>query len=178
MATVPGVPTDVALIVLSPASINVTWVAPADDGGADITSYIVGRLNTANLTLTTKNVGLVLTYNDTDLTERTTYVYAVKAVNSEGESDSSTSAQATTIDYFQTTQDYLNTQAGTVGLTKQQCLVRLAGVTDLNTAQDAANKYASVHPTRRTTAGALNIKVSQVGMTAQDAARRLSGLPS
>ena len=72
------------------------------------------------------------------------------------------------------TQYYLNTLAGTVGLTKQQCLVRLAGVTDENTAQDAANKYASTHPTRKSIAGALSAKAGIAMCDAQDASRRIS----
>ncbi len=74
---------------------------------------------------------------------------------------------------LRTTQEYLNAKCGTVGLTKQQCLARLAGM-NMQTQKDhgtLANNYAGT--TGRTTQEALNVKVGTTGLTKQEAARRL-----
>lgn len=69
----------------------------------------------------------------------------------------------------QTTQERLNNKLGTVGLTIQQCLQRLAGPAgQAMTAQDAANNYAGTQG--KTVEDALNTKVGKVGWTKQDAA--------
>lgn len=70
------------------------------------------------------------------------------------------------------TQDNLNRKLGTVGLTKQQCLQRLAGPAgEGRTAQEAANLYAGT--VGKTTQDALNTKAGTVGLTTQDASRRI-----
>lgn len=77
-----------------------------------------------------------------------------------------------------TTQEYLNYKAGTVGLTKQQCLQRLAGAAGIGmTSQDAALNYAGLND-RSTLQNAIKNKVggataTDVNMTTQEAARRL-----
>lgn len=83
---------------------------------------------------------------------------------------------------LKTEQDYLNTKAGTVGLTKQQTLQRLFGAvgsdpTNPMTAQDAANNYATTGTTfsiaealRRKVGGATATNTDIYG---QEAARRL-----
>ena len=79
-----------------------------------------------------------------------------------------------------TTQQYLNTKLGTVGLTKQQCLQRLFGAAGQGmTAQDAALNYAGTN-SRTTTQGALKTKAgaSAAGadnlvFTSQENARRI-----
>jgi hypothetical protein len=70
------------------------------------------------------------------------------------------------------TQGYLNTKAGTVGLTKQQCLIKLAGAGGAGrTAQDAANNYAGT--VGRSIASALSKKAGIANRDAQDASRRI-----
>lgn len=79
---------------------------------------------------------------------------------------------------LRTTQEYLNAKAGTVGLTKQQCLQYLAGAGAIGmTAQDAANYYAATgdhfrvqHALKNKVGGAT---ASNVDITTQEAARRL-----
>lgn len=77
---------------------------------------------------------------------------------------------------LRTTQEYLNAKAGTVGLTKQQCLQYLAGSGAIGmTAMDAANNYAGT-PLRMNIGQAINFKAGTMGnvdMTEQEAARRL-----
>lgn len=75
---------------------------------------------------------------------------------------------------LRTTQEYLNAKLGTVGLSKQQCLVRLAGfLGDGPTSDTAANIYAGV--SGYTEQNALNIKVGESALDfgKQEAARRL-----
>lgn len=76
---------------------------------------------------------------------------------------------------LRTTQEYLNAKLGTVGLTKQQCLARLANVSENSATVDiSANIYAST--TGRTAQDALMIKTSQpitAGLSKQESARRL-----
>jgi hypothetical protein len=76
---------------------------------------------------------------------------------------------------LRTTQEYLNAKLGTVGLTKQQCLIRLAALADQTATQDiSANAYAGT--TGRTAQEALNVKTAQTQVTTftkQEAARRL-----
>lgn len=79
-----------------------------------------------------------------------------------------------------TTQQYLNTKAGTVGLTKQQALQYLAGAGAIGmTAQDAARNYAGAGPGNddRSIQQSLKHKIGAAGsdldITSQEAARRL-----
>ncbi len=85
---------------------------------------------------------------------------------------------------LRTTQEYLNDKAGTVGLSKQQCLQRLAGpagslISNPMTAQDAARNYAGSGPGGydRSTSQSIKHKAgasgSDVDITGQEAARRI-----
>ena len=85
---------------------------------------------------------------------------------------------------LRTTQEYLNAKLGTVGLTKQQCLQRLAGgvaplASNPMTAQDSALNYGATN-SRTTVQGALKTKVGasvagsdNVVLSTQEIARRL-----
>lgn len=79
---------------------------------------------------------------------------------------------------LRTTQEYLNAKAGTVGLSKQQCLQRLAGAGAIGmTAQDAALNYAGLND-RSSVQNAIKNKVGGAtardnDITEQEAARRL-----
>lgn len=81
-----------------------------------------------------------------------------------------------------TTQEYLNNKLGTQGLSKQQCLNRLAGAAASSgstglSAAEAAGRYASLGiNSGQTVQGGLNRKVGIVnpaGLTTQIAASRL-----
>ena len=78
---------------------------------------------------------------------------------------------------IRTTQEYLNAKLGTVGLTKQQCLARLAGVPETQTVDISANAYAATSAIAgRTAQEALNVKVASnpvTVLTKQEAAARL-----
>jgi fibronectin type 3 domain-containing protein len=79
----PGAP------VLTSASggdsqVTLAWTAPADDGGAPITSYEVRRSTSSGNEVLVATPGDVLTYTDIGLTNGQTYYYVVAAVNTAG----------------------------------------------------------------------------------------------
>ena len=81
--------------------VTLTWTAPTDDGGADVTNYEVYRSTVQGEEVLVTTVGDVATFQDTGLTNGTTYWYQVAAVNSAGvgvrsnEASSKPSAPAT-----------------------------------------------------------------------------------
>ena len=85
----PSAPADV-VAVNSGSNMTVTFTAPADNGGAAITSYIVVSSPSANC-LTRVNT---TTYTCTGLTAGANYTFTVKAVNVRGESSASQASTA------------------------------------------------------------------------------------
>ena len=81
-ATLPGSPTDVAATA-GGSSASLTWVAPASDGGAPITHYVITPYvgTTAQAPVT---AGSGTTFDVTGLTNGTTYTFTVTATNSAG----------------------------------------------------------------------------------------------
>jgi titin len=95
--TAPNAPTGVSATAVSPTRINLSWVAPSNNGGSAITSYKIevksGSGSFANLVSSTGNT--TTTYSHTGLTTDTTYTYRVSAINSIGTSSSSSETSAT-----------------------------------------------------------------------------------
>ncbi|MGA1848601.1 MAG: fibronectin type III domain-containing protein [Thermoplasmatota archaeon] len=73
-------------------AIFLQWEEPVDNGGQEITSYILLRGNHQNNVSFHKDVGLVLNYTDEDAEPGVGYFYAVVATNLEGESPASSAA--------------------------------------------------------------------------------------
>jgi hypothetical protein len=95
-ATVPGVPT---AVVITPGNreVTVSWTAPANNG-AQITGYKVQVYGAAGAALTRSclvnaTTSSAKTCTITDLTNDTTYGFAVNAINSKGSSAYSTVTQ-------------------------------------------------------------------------------------
>jgi uncharacterized repeat protein (TIGR02543 family) len=91
-AGVTNAPTNV-VAVTNGSNMTVTFSAPSDNGGSEITSYVVtstpaGATCTAGANATS--------YTCTGLTAGTNYTYSVKAVNSMGQSSDSLSSTAVT----------------------------------------------------------------------------------
>ncbi len=89
-ARVPGVPTGVTATP-SNSSANVTWTAPADDGGSQVSSYTVtaspgGAASTVN--------GTTFTTAVTGLTNGTSYTFTVVATNVAGAGSPSAASSA------------------------------------------------------------------------------------
>ncbi len=71
-------------------------------------------------------------------------------------------------------QEYLNKKLGTVGLTKQQCVIRLAGIAEQDAPTSRAwNAYAGTLGTGRTAQEAANYLVGTVGLPIQECDRLL-----
>jgi fibronectin type 3 domain-containing protein len=79
--------------------IKLTWQAPAQDGGAPVTSYGVYRAESSSGPYTKiTTVGSVLTHTDAGLPNGATRWYKIAAINQAGEGAPSTSASARTFD--------------------------------------------------------------------------------
>ncbi|KYK26422.1 MAG: hypothetical protein AYK23_03010 [Candidatus Proteinoplasmatales archaeon SG8-5] len=75
--------------------VNLSWAAPATDGGSGITNYLVYRREESSSLSLLDTVGDVRTYNDTGLINDQTYYYALSAVNSVGEGTMTNEISAT-----------------------------------------------------------------------------------
>ncbi|MDE1812870.1 MAG: fibronectin type III domain-containing protein, partial [Thaumarchaeota archaeon] len=100
VATVPQPPTGLTATVASSSEIDLSWTAPANNGGSAITGYKVERSpDGTNWSTIQSNTGsTATTYSDTGLTSSTTYTYRVSAINSVGTGSPSNTASATTSD--------------------------------------------------------------------------------
>ncbi len=77
------------------AFVNLTWLAPASDGGSAITNYQVMRGLTSGAETFLANAGLKFWYNDTGLNNGQIYYYRVRAVNALGAGPNSSEVSAT-----------------------------------------------------------------------------------
>ena len=98
-ATAPGAPTALEATANGRTEIELSWTAPADDGGSDITGYRIewsadGTSDWADLVADTGNADAK--YSNTGLTPGTTRHYRVSAINAEGTGEPSNAADATT----------------------------------------------------------------------------------
>ena len=91
--TAPGMPMNVMAEATSDTMITVTWESPADDGGSDITGYMVqrGYMDADNMMMwmdvDPAHMGMDMMYMDMGLMADTTYYYRVAAMNSSGMGD-------------------------------------------------------------------------------------------
>jgi hypothetical protein len=96
VSTAPDAPTSLAASAISSSRIDLTWVAPASNGGEPITNYKVYRNTASPATTLIDTLGDVLSYSDTSVSADTTYYYRVKATNIVGDSAFSNEDNATT----------------------------------------------------------------------------------
>ena len=101
-ATAPGAPTGLAATADGQTNVDLSWTAPSDDGGADITGYRIevstDGSNWSDLVADTNTTDT--SYSHTGLTAESTRHYRVSAINSAGtgpasDTDSATTAAAT-----------------------------------------------------------------------------------
>ena len=100
-ATVPGAPTSLTATASGSNRIDLSWTAPADNGGAAITGYRieVSPNGTSSWTNRVANTGNTSTgYAHTGLSAGTTRHYRVSAINSVGTGAASNVDDATTDD--------------------------------------------------------------------------------
>ena len=96
--TAPGAPTALMATADGQTQIDLSWAAPSDDGGADITGYKI-EVSTDNSTwsdLVANTGSTTTTYAHTGLDAGSTRHYRVSAINSVGTGDPSNVANATT----------------------------------------------------------------------------------
>ncbi len=77
------------------AQVQLDWIAPSSDGGFPITNYRIYRGTTPGGEVFLDEIGNVLTYLDTGVTNGITYYYQVTALNALGEGPKSNEASAT-----------------------------------------------------------------------------------
>ena len=96
--TAPGAPTGLAATASGPTGIDLSWNAPASNGGAAITGYRIevsaDGSNWSDLVADTNSTGT--TYSHTGLTLGDTRHYRVSAINPAGTGPASNVARATT----------------------------------------------------------------------------------
>ena len=102
-ATVPDPPTNLVAIASSPTQIDLTWTAPAYDGGAPVTGYRVEVSENATTwaDLQTSTGSAATTYSHTGLQPGSTRHYRVSAINVAGVGEPSGIASASTDDPVQ-----------------------------------------------------------------------------
>ena len=93
----PGAPTGLTATADGPTEIDLSWTAPSDDGGTDITGYrIEVSTNGSSWSDLVANTNSTATsYSHTGLTAWSTRHYRVSAINSAGTGTASNTANAT-----------------------------------------------------------------------------------
>src|SRR3989454_1033688 len=100
LAVAPSSPTGLAAAAVSSSQINLSWTAPADNGGSAITGYKIERSTdgcTTSSHLAANTASPATTYSDTGLAHTSTYTYRVSAINSVGTGAASNTVSATTL---------------------------------------------------------------------------------
>ena len=94
----PGAPTSLTATSDGQTEIDLSWTAPSDDGGADITGYLieVSTNGTSWNDLVADTDSTSTSYSHTGLTAGSTRHYRVSAINSEGTGPVSNTDSATT----------------------------------------------------------------------------------
>lgn len=87
----PGAPTDLAAVA-GDSQVSLSWVAPEDIGGSDITTYIVYFDDREIETASSKSSYIV-----TELTNGDTYSFTVAAKNSSGAGEKTSAVEATPV---------------------------------------------------------------------------------
>ena len=95
-AVVPGTPIDLTATAMSQSQIDLSWTAPSEDGGSDITGYEFAYSTDGSTWSDPAATDSMTTHSHTDLTAGTTYHYRVAAINEVGSSMTSETAMATT----------------------------------------------------------------------------------
>ena len=94
--TVPGAPTGLSATASGSSTIDLSWTAPADNGGTAITGYRieVSSSGTSSWSDLVANTNTTTTYSHTGVSAGTTH-YRVSAINSVGTGTASGTARAT-----------------------------------------------------------------------------------
>ena len=95
-ATAPSAPQNLTAQAAKGKGVQLSWSAPASNGGSPITGYNIyrGTFSGGETPTPLASVGNVTSFKDTSTTRGQTYYYIVKAVNAVGESPASNEASA------------------------------------------------------------------------------------
>src|SRR5437899_1284914 len=96
-AAPPSAPTGLGATTVSSSQINLSWTAPASNGGSAITGYKIYRSSSSGTEGYLTTLGNITSYNNTGLASGHTYFYKITAVNSIGTSPQSNEASASTV---------------------------------------------------------------------------------
>lgn len=124
-ATVPTAPLNLSATP-SDTAVTLNWTAPTSNGGSSITAYKVYKSISGGAFSVAATLGVVLTWQDTGLTNSTQYSYQVSAVNAIGEGAKSAAALATPSGYT-FFDDFNGTTIGSVWIRHYSCCGTLAG---------------------------------------------------
>jgi titin len=83
---VPTAPQNLAASPHKAKGINLTWAAPASDGGVAISGYRIYRGTASGSLSLIATVGNVTSYRDASTSRGVRYFYQVAAINAAGES--------------------------------------------------------------------------------------------
>lgn len=92
--TAPSAPQNLSARAATGKGVQLTWVAPASNGGSAITGYQVWRSTTSGGEALLTTLGVVTSYKDSATNRGTKYFYELKAVNAVGASGFSNEASA------------------------------------------------------------------------------------
>ncbi len=93
----PGAPTGLSATASTASGVDLTWTAPADNGGAAVEGYVIERSTGSGVwTVVSRPAGDATSYEDTGLTPSTEYYYRIQAVNAHGTSGWSNEPVVTT----------------------------------------------------------------------------------
>ena len=90
----PGAPTGVSASTSRSKGIDLSWNAPASNGGSAVTGYRIYRSTSSGTEVFLIAVANVTSYRDNSTSKNVRYYYKVTAVNGVGESVQSSEASA------------------------------------------------------------------------------------
>ncbi len=90
----PGIPVDLRVAGFTETTVSLSWSPPSDNGGSEITKYVIERREASKRAWQTVGDTIELLYEVTSLQEGQTYLFRVAAVNDVGQGEFAELSQA------------------------------------------------------------------------------------